>query len=292
MYPPGYIPRMHEVVTNQQCIVGESPLWHPDEGQLYWVDNTGCAFYRYDPATESTERVHEDDRVCAFTIQADGSFLFFMDEGRISHWDDGEMTPVVDPIPQEAGMRFNDVIAGPEGRVLCGTMDDEDSTAGRLYRLDTDGSITEVVESVELSNGLGFTRDNEWLYLTESNTNRIHQFQYDRATGELGERRLFSERTGPGMYDGLTVDGSGSVWSALWEYGALVEHAPDGTVDREIDLPTRNVTSLIFGGTDYTDTYVTTAAYGVQEDDGMAGALFRVDLETTGSPEFRSKIEY
>jgi D-xylonolactonase len=257
---------------------------------VYWVDNIGQGLYRYDPETEVTEQVHEGDVVAAFTIQADGSLLLFMDEGRVSQWDEGELTPVVEHIPQETGMRFNDVIAGPEGRVLCGTMDDDDHSAGRLYRLDTDGSVTEVIEHVELPNGLGFTRDDERVYLTESNTNRIYEFQYDHATGKLGGRQVFSERVGPGMYDGLTVDQSGSVWSALWNHGALVEHALDGTVEREVELPTKNVTSVIFGGTEYTDAYVTTASYGADEDDEAAGALFRVDFGTAGVPEFRSRV--
>jgi len=291
IYVLGYGPRMYEVVTNPRCTVGEAPLWHPDEEQIYWVDNLGRDFYRYDPATDTAERIHEDDLVAAFTIQVDGSFLLFMDEGQISHWDGRETTPVVEHIPQEAGMRFNDVIAGPEGRVFCGTMDDDDPTAGRFYRLDTDGSITRILESVELPNGLGFTLDEERIYLTESNTNRIYEFQYDRATGNLGGRCVFSERTGPGMYDGLTVDESGSVWSALWDHGALVEQTSDGTIEREIELPTKNVTSLTFGGRDYTDTYVTTAAYNADEGDEKAGALFRLDLGVSGTPEFRSRID-
>jgi D-xylonolactonase len=282
---------MYEVPANPKCTVGEGPLWHPDEKQIYWVDNLGREFYRYDPETDKTKRIHEGDLVAAFTIQIDGSLLLFMDEGRVVHWNNGEMTPVVDHISQETGMRFNDVIAGPNGRVLCGTMDDDDPTAGRLYRLETDGSITEVIESVELPNGLGFTLNDEEVYLTESNTNRIYTFQYDAATGELTDRCVFSERTGPGMYDGLTVDEAGAVWSALWDHGALVKHTPEGTVEQEVELPTKNVTSLTFGGEDYADTYVTTASYGVDGEDDVAGALLRVDLGRTGTPEFRSQIE-
>jgi D-xylonolactonase len=281
---------VYEIAADPRCTVGEGPLWHPDEERIYWVDNIGRKFYRHDPATGTTERVHEGDLVAAFTIQADGSLLLFMDEGRIVHWDEGETTPVVDSLAKEDGMRFNDVIAGPEGRVLCGTMDDDDPTAGRLYRLEVDGSITEVLERVELANGLGFTPDRERVYLTETNTNRIYRFRYDRTTGEFADRNVFSERAGPGAYDGLTVDEDGSVWSALWDYGGLVEHAPDGTVERVVDLPTRNVTSVTFGGSDYADTYVTTAAYGT-DDDELAGALLRVDLGVTGAPEFRSGVD-
>ena len=280
---------MPEVVTDVNCTIGEGPLWHPDDGRLYWVDNIGEAFYRYDPTSGETELLHEDDLIAAFTIQCDGSLLLFMDEGRVAHWDDGDLSMLIDGIDQEAGMRFNDVIAGPCGRVYAGTMSDDDWSLGRLYRLDTDGSITELFE-IELSNGLGFTPDRTGLYFTESNTNTIHAFDYDAGTGDLTNQRVFSQRDGPGMYDGLTVDASGAVWSALWNHGALVEHAPDGSVRQTVELPTYNTTSLTFAGPDFTQAYVTTAAYGTDEDDETGGELLRVDLDTVGLAEFRSQV--
>lgn len=281
---------MAEIASSQRCTVGEAPLWHPDDGRVYWVDNVEGTMYRYDPETNETDRFYDGEVVAAFTVQTDGSLLLFMQEGRICHWDAGAVTTVIDGLERESGMRFNDVIADPRGRVFCGTMDDDDPSAGRLYRLETDGSLTEVVESVQLSNGLGFTPDRERVYLTESNTNTIYRFDYDASTGELGDREVFSVRTGPGMYDGLTVDSSGRVWSALWEYGALVQHDLEGAVQRTIELPARNVTSLTFAGPDFRTAYVTSAARGADADDETAGALFRLEPGVEGVPEFRSNV--
>jgi D-xylonolactonase len=281
---------MTEPVTDVTCTIGEGPLWHPDEGKVYFVDNIGEGLYRYDPAGGETEQLHEGDLVAAFTIQCDGSLILFMDEGRVAHWDDGEMTMIIDGIEQEEGMRFNDVIAGPCGRVYAGTMSDDDWSIGRLYRLETDGRITELFD-IELSNGLGFRPDRTGLYFVESNTNTIHEFDYDAATGDLSNQRAFNQRDDDGMYDGLTVDSTGAVWTALWNYGGLVEHAPDGTVRDVVDLPTYNTTSLTFAGPDFTDAYVTTANYGTEDDDEMAGELLEVDLGTVGLAEFRSQID-
>lgn len=281
---------MVEAVTDVTCTIGEAPLWHPDDGKVYFVDNIGEGLYRYDPASGETETLHEGDLVAAFTIQCDGSLILFLEEGRVAHWHDGEMTMLIDGIEAEEGMRFNDVIAGPCGRVYAGTMSDDDWSIGRLYRLDTDGSITELFE-IELSNGLGFTPDRTGLYFVESNTNTIHEFDYDAATGELSNQRVFNQRDDEGMYDGMTVDSTGAVWTALWNYGGLVEHAPDGTVRRTVELPTYNTTSLTFAGPDFTDAYVTTAHYGSEDDDEMAGELLGVDLDTVGLAEFRSQID-
>ena len=281
---------MPEVVTDVACTIGEAPLWHPDDGKIYWVDNIGEALYRYDPASDETEQIYDGELIAAFTIQCDGSLLLFMDEGRIAHWEEGDLTMVIDGIDQERGMRFNDVIADPCGRVFAGTMSDDDWSAGRLYRLDTDGSITELM-SVELSNGIGFTPDRRGLYLTESNTNTIYRFEYDARTGELSDRTVFQERDEPGMLDGLTVDSTGAVWSALWDHGAIVEHAPDGTVRQTISMPTHNTTSLTLAGPDFTNAYITSAAYGTDDNDEDAGKLLRVPLDTVGLAEFRSQVE-
>ncbi len=27
-----------ELIADYRCITGENPLWHPDEGRLYWTN--------------------------------------------------------------------------------------------------------------------------------------------------------------------------------------------------------------------------------------------------------------
>ncbi|NQT51176.1 SMP-30/gluconolactonase/LRE family protein, partial [bacterium] len=66
---------------------------------------------------------------------------------------------------------------------------------------------------------------------------------------------------------------------------------PDGSVDRRVAFPARKVSSLIFGGDDYTDIYVTTAGGHNKPEEGEgAGALFHFNAGIAGLPEFRSRI--
>lgn len=89
----------------------------------------------------------------------------------------------------------------------------------------------------------------------------------------------------------MTVDAEGYVWSARWDGGCLVRYTPDGTEDRRIDFPAKKVSSVVFGGEDYTDIYVTTAGGNKKEIEGSgAGALFRLNFGIQGVPEFSSKI--
>ena len=280
-----------ELIADYACITGEGPLWHPDEQRLYWVDIPKGRLFRYEPASGQHEQCLEGEALGGFTIQADGALLLFMARGAVKIWRAGELTTVIDEIPDERSTRFNDVIADPVGRVFCGTMPTAERP-GRLYRLDPDGTLTKLLDGIGCSNGMGFTLDRRQMYYTDSTAHEIYLFDYDQATGAITNRRVFA-RNAPeeGMPDGMTVDAEGYVWSARWDGGCLVRYAPDGTEERRIAFPARKVSSVTFGGPEYTDIYVTTAGGDNKAAEGWgAGALFRLNLGIRGLPEFRSRI--
>jgi len=281
-----------EMIADYECVTGEGPLWHPDEQVVYWVDIPQGRLFRYDPATGRHEQCYEgDEAIGGFTVQADGALLFFMARGAVKVWRDGQLQTVIDEISRERDSRFNDVIADPTGRVFCGTMP-TGNQLGCLYRLDTDGSLSVVVEDVEVSNGMGFTPDRTQMYYTDSLKHEIYLFDYDEATGEIANQRVFVHTADDGSVpDGMTVDAEGYVWSARWDGSCLVRYAPDGTEDRRIAFPTKKVSCPTFGGPDYASIYVTTAGGDKKDGNGaLAGALFRLDVGIRGVPEFRSRI--
>ncbi|WP_207592446.1 SMP-30/gluconolactonase/LRE family protein [Halomontanus rarus] len=284
-----------ERVADTHNETGEGPLWHPEEECLYWVDIPPGHLYRYDPAADDHERVYETpdgSPLGGYTIEGDGSLLLFTDDGRVSRFEPGD--DEAEPVTQiDADTRFNDVIADPEGRVFAGTMPGEDEL-GDLYRFDTDGTAELVVEDVDIANGMGFTGDLETFYFTESEARQIYVFDYDRASGDLSNRRTFLETPdGDGVPDGMTVDSEGYVWSARWDGGRVVRYDTDADAVDEIPVPARKVSSVTFGGPEYTDLYLTTAlADGDRSAEGEgAGALFRYpDVGVEGVPEFRSGL--
>src|SRR6478609_7240775 len=281
------------LVADTTCKTGEGPMWHEVEAKVYWVDIPNGQILRYDPETGEYGEVYKStEMIGGYTFQEDGGLLLFQDNGAIRLLKDGVVTDVVPEIEEERGGRFNDVIADPEGRVFCGTMPIGDRP-GKLYRLDLDGSLAVVFEDAGLSNGLGFTPDLEYLYHSDSSDNRIiTKSKYNRATGELTDRRFFFHPgDNEGLPDGMTVDLEGYVWSAQWDGSALIRIAPEGNEVHRIPFPAKKVSSIIFGGDDYRDAYVTTANVNGREDEGPgAGALFRVNLGVKGRPEFQSRI--
>jgi D-xylonolactonase len=208
-------------------------------------------------------------------------------------WKNGKTTTVIKEIPEERELRFNDVMADTEGRVFCGTYSGR-GIPGRLYRLDTDGSITKILDNIGCSNGMGFTLDHKQMYYTDSVARKIYIFDYDRKTGVISNQRVFVDvpAAEPGVPDGMTVDAEGYIWSARWDGWSLVRYNQQGVEDRRIRFPAGQVSSVIFGGNDYSDIYVTTAGASNKAKNGPgAGALYRLRLGIKGLPEFFSNIK-
>ena len=159
----------------------------------------------------------------------------------------------------DTGMeRFNDVIADPEGRVFAGTIGKHPECG--LYRVDLDGSITKLFDGTGCSNGMGFSPDLKTFYWTNTTTRQIFQFDYERESGVIANRRIFYE-TSPdeGLPDGLTVDSDGCVWSARWAGAAILRHDADGKVLDRFTFPATNITSACFAGENLRELFVTSA---------------------------------
>ena len=280
-----------ELMADYRCETGEGPLWHPMERQVYWSDIPRGRIFRLNPFSRRHEQIYEGRIVGGYTIQSDGSLLLFMDRGSVAVWRDGKLEYLVNEMEDETDNRFNDVAADPAGRVFCGTMP-TDTRSATLYRMDTDGSITTVLEGVGLSNGIGFSPDQKQMYYTDSLARKIYIFDYDIDSGDVTNQRVFVETPDDGSIpDGMTVDAEGYVWGARWDGSSLYRYNPDGEQVVQIQFPAKKISSVIFGGVDLTDMYVTTAGGGNKAEEGPgAGGLFRLNVGVQGKPEFLSRV--
>ncbi len=279
-----------ETIADYACDVGENPLWHPDDASLLWTDIPSGRLFQYKPATKVSEIIYTGRPVGGFTIQQDGSLLLFKDRGTITCWTAGHEVVIVPEIPIERDLCFNDVIADPMGRVFCGTY--AEGYKGRLYRLDTDGTLTKLLDDIGCSNGMAFTPDRTGLFYIDSFAQNIYRFDYDGTTSQLRNQRVFySVPREHGFPDGCTVDEQGYLWFALWGGSAVVRLNPEGEVVGSISMPARNVTSLTFGGVELKTMFVTSeGAKTRSEPDLLAGAVFSANCRVSGKPEFRSRI--
>ncbi|MDX1932863.1 MAG: SMP-30/gluconolactonase/LRE family protein [Capsulimonadales bacterium] len=287
-----------EMLADYSCVCGEGPLYHARERAVYWTDIDTGRLFRFDTESREYRQIYQGDPVGGFTVQADGSLLLFMDRGAVRVFRDGAIVKtLIDEIPAERDSRFNDVIADPQGRVFCGTMPTGE-TPGRLYRLDTDGTLTVVLEGIGCSNGMAFTADRKTMYYTDSATCEIFRFAYDETTGAISDREVVVVTDeANGVPDGMTLDTEGNLWTAKWDGYGVECYSPEGTLLYKLEMPVKICSSCIFGGPEYDDLYVTTAG-GDRKDlnGGFSGALFRVrDVTLNGRPvrgvaEYESRI--
>lgn len=277
-----------EVVAQYKCEVGESPLWHPDERKLYWVDAGLGRVRRYDPVAEVTEVCIEDEYVGGMTLQANGSLLLFTTSGAIKSWWQGDMQTVHE---QAIEAPFNDVIADPLGRVYAGAKASGDHS-GRIYRIDRDASLHLIADGFLQPNGFAFSLDRTRIYMTDSRRRERYVFDYDAGTGDCTNKRVFVKNGEDlGSPDGMTLDAEGFIWSAQWNGGCVIRYTPDGVEDRRFDFPVKKPSSVTFGGIDYTDVYVSSATGDDWTDDSPgAGSLFRIRAGMRGVPEFWSRV--
>ena len=288
-----------ELIADYQCHVGEGPLWDSARGRVIWADILTGRLFSYSPETGEHEQFYQrDGMIGGMTLQADGSLLLLMERGGIAVLSDGRLDYVIDELPGENELRFNDVIADPAGRVFGGTMPEDSSRAtagerlGSFYRIDTNGKITKLFEGTCIPNGMGFTPDRKHMYYTESMDFKIYLYDYDQETGEISNRRVFVEAPqSEGLPDGMTVDAEGHVWSARCGGSALVRYTPEGVEEMRVSMPAKMITSAIFGGKGLDEIYVTSLGGDDTAQHGQnAGATFRLRLGIRGVEEFRSRI--
>ncbi len=277
-----------ELLINLHCELGENPLWNADDGCLYWSDITGGKVHRLHLATRRHEEVYSGGTVGGFTFEANGDLLLFrVSDIAVLHPD--RVVETVRSFDDEGSVRFNDVIAAPDGSVFAGTIGKTD-TSGGLFRVECDGSCTLLFRGTGCSNGMGFSPDLRTFFWTCSTRRKIFAFDYDRSTGRLSaERVLYSATEDEGIPDGMTVDREGHVWSARWDGHSIVHHAPDGTPLGTMAFPVAKVTSLCFGGPELDQMLITTAG-GTPDGSGADGAIFRCNAGVSGPQEFRSRI--
>ena len=279
-----------EVSLRIEAMLGEGPRWDAAGRRLLAVDIEGRVLHRLDPATGEDRPLELDERIGVATPVEGGGLLLAL-ERRLALLDEAtERLRTVAELPHGEGVRTNDGACDPAGRFFVGTMAfDERPGGGALYRYSTSAGLELVCGGVTISNGLGWSPDGRRMYYVDSPTRRVDVFEFDPETGGLGGRDPFARvAEADGIPDGLAVDDEGGVWVALYGGGAVRRFAPDGELDRVLEVSATNVTACCFGDEDGRSLFVTTARQGLDEEElarePLAGSVFVTDAGVAGPP--------
>jgi len=264
----------------------------------------GGFILKYNSEKDRVKKIAEGKNVSGMAPSKTGGLICACHQG-IYSWDEENGFQIIADTHNGDFLRSNDAIADKAGRFIFGsTFYGPGLTTyplGKLYKLERDGSISILEEGVHLSNGLGFSPNNKKLYYTDTVLRTIYVYDYNLKTGSISNRHIFVRvPDNDGIPDGLTVDAEGFVWSAQWYGSCIVRYDPDGKVERYIKTPAKQTSSLIFGGKDFTDIYVTTAAKSVKlhvapvgydfNASDIGGPVYRYNLGIKGKPEYFTDI--
>lgn len=281
-----------EVVLDAKAAIGESPLWSPAEGALYFIDVKAPALFRLHLASGRQESWRVTSDLGAFTLLADRSGALVALRSGLQRLDFASGTlALVAPAPFDPALfRFNEGGCDPAGRFWVGVMFDPADPCsppqrGSLHSYTTAEGLQPAPDAAELHNGMAWSADGSRMFLSHSNRREIHSFR--TRDGKLGPKTLFATvPEADGIPDGAALDTEGGYWCALHGGGSLRRFHPDGTVDRDIALPVSQPTMCSFAGPSMNHLYVTSATDTLtparRKEEPLAGALLRLQPGETG----------
>jgi sugar lactone lactonase YvrE len=287
-----------KVVHDEAMAVGECPLWHPAESNLYWVDIDGFNVHRLHPASGEHVYWRMDSEPSALAIHAGGGLVVATRSGFV-HLDTkhDKVTPLA-PAPYDTSkFRFNDGRVDPAGRFWVGTMyEPRDQQAAEMFCLERGQVRTEWSGGMTNSNGLGFSPDGRTMYHTDTTAHRISRYDFDAACGKASNPQTFQQFSTDkkaadygGRPDGAAVDSEGNYWCAMFEGARVLCFAPDGKLLREVKLPARCPTMVAFGGDDLKTLYITSAGHNRPAEElaqyPATGRVLSLRVDVAGRPE-------
>ena len=263
--------------------LGEGAFWNHQTGELYWVDIEAKLLHIYNPATRTDRSFPTPSRVGTVVPANEQEALIALENGIYKiNTQSGAVTPFCPLEADLPGNRFNDGKCDPAGRLWVGSMDLATSNpTASLYRIDTNGAPTKMLDQITISNGIVWTADQKTMYYIDTPTGQIRAYDYDIASGTITNERVAVEvPESLGYPDGMTIDEEDMLWVGIWNGNCVAHFDPQtGQLLSKIEVPAHNVTACAFGGPDLDTLYITTASEDMTEEEKRtfpdAGSIFK-----------------
>lgn len=276
--------RTVEILSDARYVQAESPRWDGRDGGLAWIDMATGAFHRGRleqgrVVPESAVRVGAQIGAPVPLAAPGAGWAVAVDRGVVHVSDAGVVSPLVTDVAAP-GHYMNDGGADPSGRFWVGSQSMPRAPHCALWSLETDGTMTERLAGVTVSNGLAFDRTGSTLYYIDTLPHRSIEAFHVAPDGRLSRRRTVCEVDG-GNPDGMTIDDQGMLWVAVWDAGEVRRYSPTGLLLETVALPARRPTAVAL-----VDRLlvITTASIGLSQPTDADGALLGVEVEVGGSP--------
>ena len=277
--------------------LGEGPVYDEKSNSILWIDIVNALIIEYDLNNNTERKIETGSMIGSFAITEDGHFIAALHEGiAIIDRNSGIKKIMASPEIDIPSNRFNDGKCSPDGHFWTGSMSlNETDASGSLYRTDKDFKAAKQEGGLTISNGLCWSLDEKFFYFIDTPTLQV--VRYDYKNGNISNKKnvITIDAAKDGYPDGMTIDAEGNIWIAHWGGWQVTRwNLSTGEKMTALKLPVSQVTSICFGGDDFSDMFITSARRGLTsaqlESEPLAGATFRVsNTGYRGLPFYRFK---
>ena len=217
-----------DLLWDAKARLGEAPVWDAARGCVWWIDCIARMLHRIDLATGAAASAPVAGPIHAIglgnaDVRNGGGLVAAMGFGFCAlEPETGRHSLLSHPEEARPDFHFNDGKCGPDGRFWVGsTPRNYKDRGGRLFRLGPGAVAATMAEGFTVPNGPGWSPDGTLFYIADSPAGAIFRYGFDSDAGTpngdvLGQREVAVEPgIAPGWPDGMAVDESGCLWSAL-----------------------------------------------------------------------------
>jgi sugar lactone lactonase YvrE len=279
-----------QVLDARICELGEGPLWHPLQKRWYWFDILNSRLLGQDDAGEY---IWQFDEMVSAAGWIDKTHLVVASETQLFKFNTatGEQTHLHALEADNKVTRSNDGRADPWGGFWIGTMGKKaEPGAGAIYRYYA-GQLRQLYRDITISNAICFAHDQSYAYFTDTPTKQIMRQPLDNEGWPTGTATVWVDLTTTEYNpDGAVVDADNHLWNAQWGASRVARYNPQGEFVEALSIGASQTSCPAFGGAEFTQMLVTTAAEGLGAEDPLAGQTFITSCSATGRAEYQVKI--
>ncbi|KYO41492.1 hypothetical protein Y1Q_0006286 [Alligator mississippiensis] len=124
-----------ECIVDENCKIGESPVWEEKENSLLYVDINGKKISRWNSITKRVQSIAVDAPVSSVGLRKSGNYVITLGTRFAAlKWNDQSVTTIMEVDKDKLNNRFNDGKVDPEGRYFA-------ANRRSIYKLEKEESI-------------------------------------------------------------------------------------------------------------------------------------------------------